>query len=259
MGTNFTDDFFKEVYIAELENKHKLDSADSLLVGILLALSGVGIYYSKLLPSCSFGVPGYAFLACTLIFLIAFGISTGFVIASFWPRVKEYIASPKEWGEFVEGLREYYTHYHKEDEAERRVADDLAKSLRKKYIDAGEVNRNHNIKKQAYQSRARYSITAAVVLILLNTIPTYFVQCVTKETQKTEIIAFPEIQKVEIITSKSKDKSNERTKQTDPANATDPTNTTDPANTTDPSTKTRTSQEYPIKGWANKIVGAKRQ
>ena len=36
--------------------------------------------------------------------------------------------------------------------------------------------------------------------MLLNAIPTYFVQCAKAEIQKTDVVSFPEIQKVEIVT-----------------------------------------------------------
>jgi hypothetical protein len=244
MGDSYTDDFFCDLYKSELEHKDKLDSADSLLIAVLLALSGVGIYYAKLLPAFGFGVAGYAFLGCAVLFLIVFCVATGFVIASFWPRDKEHIAPPEEWGKFADGLRDYYTHYHNEQDADKRVASDLALALRKKYIQAGEVNRRLNIKKMAYQARARYTVTAAVVLIMLNAVPTYFVQSRKTETQKTEVVGFPEIQKVEIVIPKPKDKSNERTKTATPAN---PGTTKDGPTETGPA-KARTSQEHGAKG-----------
>ena len=176
-----------------------------MLVGVLLALSGVGIYYARLLPSCKLGVAGYAFLTFAACFLIAFGFATGFVIASIWPRNKEFIAPPKEWGQFVDGLKEYYTTYHSEQEADKRVAADLAQALRRKYIEAGEVNRNSNIKKMEYQTRTRYAITAAVAIMLVNGVPTYFVQRANTEVQRTEVVGLPEIQKVEIVTPNPKD------------------------------------------------------
>jgi len=199
MGSNYTDDFFREVYNAELDRHHKLHSADSLLIAVLVAFSGVGVYYLKVLPSCVWGIAEGAFIAFFGLFLVAFLFATGFVIAACWPRNSEYIAAPKEWGAFVEGLREYYAHYHDQQEAEKRVADDLARALRQKYMEAGECNRNLNIKIAAYQTRAKYSITALVVLMLVNAIPTYSVQSTRSETQKTEVIAFPDVQKIEIV------------------------------------------------------------
>jgi hypothetical protein len=191
VGSSYTDDFFREVYNAELEQRHKLDSADSVLVGVLLALSGVGIYYFKVLPSCGFGIAGYVFLLFSFLFLIAVVFATGFVIASFWPRDKGYISNPEDLGQYVAGLEEYYGHYHDKEEAKTRVADELAKMLRQQYIKAGEINRNLNIKKMGYQTWVRRCITAAVVILGLNAYPTYLVQCAKSDTQKTEVNGVP--------------------------------------------------------------------
>jgi hypothetical protein len=149
MGRDPTDDFFKEVYSAELDHKHKLDSADSLLVGVLLALSGVGIYYLKAIPSCGYGIAGCLFLFLSALFLIAFGFAIGFVLFSFLPRYKGYISNPEDWGQYVAGLEEYYSHYHDEEEAKKRVADELTKTLRQQYISASKVNRSINKMKMA--------------------------------------------------------------------------------------------------------------
>jgi hypothetical protein len=217
MCKSYTDDFFRDLYNSELELEHKLESADGLFVGILLALAAVAVYYSKLLPSCGHGLADCIFRACAVLFLIVFVFATGFLIASLWPRLREYIGTAKEWGAFVEGSKDYYTHYHNEQEADRRVAADLAQALRRKYIQAGEVNRNFNITKLAFRFWAKVSIMVAVVLVLINAIPTYLVQAAKTETQKTEVIGFPEIQKVEIVIPKPKGEFNERTKKIAPA------------------------------------------
>lgn len=208
--TDYTDDFFREQYSAELDHTDKLDSADSLLVGVLLALSGVSIYYFRVLPSCGFGIAGCTFLACCSAFLVAFALAISFVVASFWPRMKGFISSPEDWARYVGGLESYYTHYHDAKEAREHVANELAQSLRRQYVEAGEVNRKHNIRKMGYQTRAKRCITAAVAIMLLNGFPAYFVQRPKADTQKTEVVSFPEIQKVEIIAPKGKDQSNER-------------------------------------------------
>lgn len=214
MGYDRTDDFFRDVYNSELEHKHKLDSADSLLVGVLLALSGVGIYYLKVLPSCGHGIVGYVFLALSALFLIAFGFATGFVIASFWPRDKGYISNPEEWGRYVVGLEDYYGHYHDRRGATERTGGELARTLRGQYIKAGEINRRLNIKKMGYQTWVRRCITGAVVILALNAYPTCLVQCAKSEVQKTDIIKFPEIQKVEIVTPEARVESNDRRRET---------------------------------------------
>jgi hypothetical protein len=202
MESDYKDDFFRGVYNSEIENKHKLDAADNLLVVVLLALSGVGIYYAKLLQSCSFGVAGWFFLVCTILFLIALGGAIGFLIASFWPRKREFVSSPKKWNDFVESMRHYYNYHFRNEadenvpteEAEGHVSVELVNALREKYIQAGEVNYIANLNKMAYQARTKFCITAAVIVMLLNAIPTYFTQCDNHE-----------IQKIEIVTPKSKD------------------------------------------------------
>lgn len=183
MNNKYTNDFFREIYNSELDQKHKLDSADSLLVAVLLALSGVGIYYLKALPACGFGFVGCVFLLGSVLFLAAFGFAVGFVIASFWPRDKAYISSPADWETYVKGMEDYYSHFHDEEEAGNRAAHELANLLREQYVKAGEINRTLNIRKMGYQTRARRAIAAAVLLILLNAVPACFVQCAKTEPQ----------------------------------------------------------------------------
>lgn len=202
MGSSYIDDFFRDVYNSELEHEHKLGSTDGLLVVVLLALASVVFYYFKVWPSFAYGVADCIFNVCTALLLITFVVAIWFVCRSLWPREKEYIGTPKEWGEFVVGLRDYYTHYHNEQEAGSRVADDLAQALRRNYIQAAEVNRNFNVKKLAFRYRAKLFMIGAVALVLINAVAMPFIQITNTDTQKTEVVKFPEIQKVEIVTPK---------------------------------------------------------
>lgn len=69
MGIN-PEDFFRDTYNSEMEHKYKLDAADSFLAVLLLALAGVGIYYSKLLPSCASGAAVCFFEVFTALFAV---------------------------------------------------------------------------------------------------------------------------------------------------------------------------------------------
>ena len=136
MSSDYTDDFFRDVYNAELEQKSKLDSLDGLLIGILTALAAVAIYYAKTLPSCGWHVAGVIFVLLTIVYFLALAAAIALVVASFWPRDKEYIAPPDDWGKFVDGLRDYYRRYFDEKETDERIAAELAKTLRQKYMEA---------------------------------------------------------------------------------------------------------------------------
>ncbi len=175
MSTNFTDEFFRDSYDSEVECKYKPDSADSLLVGILFGLSGVGIYYLKILPTCNLGAMDRLFIVFGALFAAAF-LSAGYYVAASlhgWGYF-EYIASPRDWGQYVDGLKTYYARYHNEQVADQKVANDLARQLRQRHIDAAGWNQKQNERKMGCQARARGSIIAAAALILLNAPATYF-------------------------------------------------------------------------------------
>lgn len=197
MAAKYTDDFFKEMYASELEHKYKLDSADSLLIAVLLALSGVGIYYSKVFHLCNNDLAGWAFVIFGVLFCVAFASATCFMLGSFWPIDKALIATPGDWADYVSGLERYYSYYHDDKETDRRVADDLARRLRVQYVEAGEINRDSNFRKAGYQTRARRAITAAVVVALVNAAPTYFVQRSTSDAHSAEVVAFHNAQRVD--------------------------------------------------------------
>lgn len=213
MGQDSTDAFFRDLYNAELEQRHRLDSADSSFVVLLLAFSGVGIYYLRLLPSCDYGIAGCVFLALGAVFLLAFIAATVFVVLSFWPRYKAYLASPGVLGKYVAELETYYrrgeNRYHTEDEVKEQVAGDLTKTLRDQYVRAAERNRQLNVQKMGHQAWVRYSITAAVVALLLNAYPAYLVQCKKSEIQRVDVVRLPGRQNDAVVPATSKDESNE--------------------------------------------------
>lgn len=72
MTNSYLDDFFQDVYRGELEQRDRLVSNDGLLVGTLVVLSGVGIYYLKILPSCNLGVGACLFAVLGILFLLCF-------------------------------------------------------------------------------------------------------------------------------------------------------------------------------------------
>ncbi len=87
-----------------------------------------------------------------------------------------YMASPKTWGNYVDGLTTYHANYQTGDEIENRVAIDLAPIRRKHYIEAGESNRNSILKKHAYQVRAKKCIGFAVIVMVLTALPASHMQ-----------------------------------------------------------------------------------
>lgn len=164
-------DFFEGVYNHELEQKQNLDSIDGLLIGIVGALIGVGAYYLNLLSASSWCVSCVVFWILTVVFFAVLVGGLTCCIASIWPHEKAYIASPKEWGDYVDGLTKYHARYHKGTDIAARVGTDLAGLRRQQYINAGEINRKAIIRKHGYQVKAKRFIAAAVVLMLLNAAP----------------------------------------------------------------------------------------
>ena len=131
-----------------------------------------------------------------------FILGTVFVIVSFLPfAARDYITHPKQWSDFLDNFKDYYAYGGQldEEEVKNRSAEDWAKALERNYISASETNFNFNIKKMGYQARAKWCIGVAVLCVLLNTVPTYFLQRVIQEVQKTQVVSFPDIQKVEIV------------------------------------------------------------
>lgn len=114
---------------------------------------------------------------------------------------RDYITHPKQWSDFLDNFKDYYAYGGQldEEEVKNRSAEDWAKALERNYISASETNFNFNIKKMGYQARAKWCIGVAVLCVLLNTVPTYFLQRVIQEVQKTQVVSFPDIQKVEIV------------------------------------------------------------
>ena len=131
MGNSYTDDFFRDVYNSEIEQKHKLDSADSLLAVLLMALAGVAYYYLRLWPCCGWCVSAYFFIAFSILYFVAFCAATCSATGSFIPRKKAYISSPIECNDFVEESNDYFRNYHKAEEVGPKVDDELRAMLRK--------------------------------------------------------------------------------------------------------------------------------
>jgi hypothetical protein len=185
MATDEIADFFEGCYNHELEQKQNLDSVDGLLIGIVGALIGVGAYYLSLIPASSWCV------SCVFFWVLIIGFFAALVggliccIASIWPQEKAYIASPKEWGDYVDGLTTYHATYQKGADIDDRVCIDLAALRRRQYVNAGEINRKLIIRKHGYHVRAKRFIAAAVVLMLLNAVPGSMMQ-IAKDAADTK-------------------------------------------------------------------------
>ncbi len=181
---SYTEDFFEQLYHAELEHKQKLDTADSFLVGIVAALMGVGAYFLQTMAKADFGFALCCFWFLSLPYFVALIVALCYVMASIWPREKNYIASPKQWAEYVDGYEKHYGFWHKETALTDKVALELAALRRQQYIEAGETNRILILKKHGYQTWAKRWIVGAVVLMLLSALPVYFVQRAVYRAEK---------------------------------------------------------------------------
>ncbi len=192
MTSKYVDDFFQDVYEREMQLTDRLVSNDGLLVGTLVFLSGVGIYYLKILPSCSLGVGACLFVALGFLFLLCFLAALFCVVASIFPRDTAYLSSPEPLDKYVRGLDAHYNHNHDQATADQLVEEELKATLRQQYVNASQINRTSNVGKNGWQSRAKYSIAGAVVVLVLNTPFTYLVQRAHSDTQKVEVISLPD-------------------------------------------------------------------
>ncbi len=191
MATDEICEFFEGVYNHELEQKQNLDSVDGLLIGIVGALIGVGAFYLSLITASSWCISCVFFWLLIVAFFAALVGGLFCCIASIWPQQKAYIATPKEWSDYVDGLTKYHAAYHKGADIDSRVCIDLAALRRQQYVKAGEINRKLIIRKHGYQVKAKRFIAAAVVTILLNAIPGSMMQIAkdasTKAGSKNEL------------------------------------------------------------------------
>lgn len=189
MPSEFSNDFYRWLYSSEIEHKDRLDAADGLLTGVLTVLSGVGIYYLRILPENSVGVSILAFRIFAGLYCVLFiaGVSCG--IMSLMPRIRALTASPREIGEFIAKSEQFHQFYHNEAQiVSGRVDGDLQELLREQFIAASQVNRDLTVTKSNWQARAKYAITGAIVVVFLNAYPTYEAQRAYSETQRTELI-----------------------------------------------------------------------
>jgi hypothetical protein len=183
---SYIDDFFESRYEAELEQKQKLDTADSFLVGIVAGLLGVGAYYLQTLARARFGFASCCLWLLTIPYFAALIVALYHVGRSIWPQRKCYVASPKEWADYVDGYEKHYGHWHKDPDLSERVALELSKLRRQQYVEAGENNRRLVLRKHDYQTKAKRAIVVAVVLMLFSSLPGYCVQRTLNGDNKNE-------------------------------------------------------------------------
>lgn len=244
---NYIDQFFERIYNAEIEQKHRLDSADTFLVGIIGALIGVGAYLLQTIAKCNFG--------CAFCFLVLFGIpffvsltvALGFVIASIWPRFKDYIASPQQWADYAAEFERYFAYYKiQEPELSERVALEVSKLCRQQYISAAETNRKLIVTKHAYQTKAKRFIVVAVVCMFLSAFPLFFIHASEIESAVTTNSGCCQCDPgIEIDNNEQPTRPTDAADTTNKADAADTTNSTDAVDTTN---KASPSNGQPFSG-----------
>lgn len=179
MANQQIEGFFERLYDHELNHKRHLDSADSLIIGIVGALLGVGAYYLSLIPQCTWCVTCFVYWVLIVGFFLSLAgglFCCASSIGAVRSQYMSYIASPQSWSEYVDGLTKYHAVNQKGDEIENRVLVDLAPIQRKHYIDAGENIRKLVILKHFYQVWAKRCIFASVVLMMASALPVTLIQ-----------------------------------------------------------------------------------
>lgn len=191
MPNDYIDDFFECVYNAEIQQKQHLDSADSFLVGILAGLIGFGAYLVQLLAKADSGGAACCLWVIAVPYLASLIGALSFVIWSIIPRFKEYISSPRQWADYVQGYDAYYAYFHQEPTRSDRVAVELRDLRRQQYIQAGENNRQLIYTKHKAQTRAKWCFAIAAIFMLLSAGPIYCIQRAEVGKKKYEQTAKP--------------------------------------------------------------------
>ena len=114
------------------------------------------------------------------------------VVASILPRDTAYLSSPEPLDKYVRGLETHYNYNHDQTTADQHVEEELKATLRQQYVNASQINRTSNVGKNGWQSRAKYFIAGAVIVVVLNTPFTFLVQRAHSDTQKVEVISLPD-------------------------------------------------------------------
>ena len=131
-------------------------------------------------------------------FLTFFGAFLGFfvlsivsILGSVWPRDIAYISEPAALNEWLVNLQPFYGYGNQDRQA---IADmeerELNDEMRQQYVRCSQLNREHNLIKQKWQSTGRTAMALAVSAILLNGLPIYYKQAHHRDIQRVEVVKF---------------------------------------------------------------------
>lgn len=214
-------DFYKEHYFHEANRRHQLSGALAIPVGVLTLLTGV---LTVIIREIDLPLSNWEMVqgAGVVISAILIGISTCFLILSYYGYSYGYIATPLELKNHYEKLVKYYEN---ENEAEGKAKVEIEHYIDSEYAQYTDLNTKNNDRKSGYIHRASGYIIAALSVTIFTAIPYVLDSVVNKksEAQKIKIVSFPSEYQRFIEMSDKKSTSPPPQKQETPAKPTKPT------------------------------------
>jgi hypothetical protein len=174
-------------YFAKRDDAKKFDH---ILLIFFAFVPGLVVYYifndrsqPAFWPKCVF----VGFFGAFLGFYLAATMS---VVGSVFPKYVDNLASADSWRHFLD---QYQVHLdfgnHQLDEFEKVIEPEFLRATRVKLSESASRNREFNLIKQKWQSRARYFVGYAVFATIINAVPSFYLMHYKKaDVQQFEIV-----------------------------------------------------------------------
>lgn len=178
-------EFFQWTYQSENEQLDRLDSRDGLLTGVVTVLAGVGIFYSRVFPLGFDSWWNLAFWPCSILFGLALVAAIFCVCGSIWPKDRAVLSDPEQLSVYLTESVEYYRYIETNPGISRvRAESDFRELVLTQFVQASQFNRDRMTNKAAWQARTLHFVGLAIVIMLLNAVPTFFVQRERAESER---------------------------------------------------------------------------
>jgi hypothetical protein len=192
MPETYADKFFENLYKSEFDRKDKSDGLDSFLLASLSILGTIGLYYIQILPLEYTWWMVIVYWVLTILYLLLIGQATFCTAFSIWPRPIGYLGEPFILRNYHDQVKAHFVYYDENDPATHELIDrQMLKMARTQHIEAAGMTRLALQTKNAWQTRARRALSLAIILLLVNAIPTFFIQRERNEFQQVKILEWP--------------------------------------------------------------------
>lgn len=186
-------DFFKEMYLLELENKERINARVSVPLSIIPLLVGGGIFLLTEQKDIE-GEFWYTFFVVTFtIFFVSLITSIVYTIRAYYNYEYQYIPSLSDIAkdsilleDYVDRLIEYEDNPITEEERVKRIEETIQNDICEKFIKATDRNIGLNEKKLFFLRRVGIWLMISLISGALCIIPTTFGK--SEDVQKVEII-----------------------------------------------------------------------